>query len=205
MRSFPLFALLLTGMAALLFVLPAGDSCLVYERERVAQFWRFVTCHWVHWGFEHFVWSVGTFLLLAILCERESRRSFLVCVATATLAIPLALWGLAPNLNTYGGLSGVDSALFVQIAVRLVVEKRREGDTLFALGGVAVLLAFLGKIGFEFFAREPVFVSEDSGVTPVPLAHLVGGLVGAVINRDSHRLFLSDRFFCFFGCAGNKR
>ena len=180
-RSVPFGTVLLTTIALLLYLFPAVNASLVFERNHIGQIWRLVTCHFVHWNFEHLAWSVGTFWVLGILSEKENREAFLGCVGLSALSIPIALWMLMTNLEHYGGLSGIDSALFVLIAVGLIREKRQAGDRLLVCAGVLVLGAFLGKIGVEFFTSNPVFVSEGSGLAPVPLAHLVGGVVGAAV------------------------
>ena len=45
---------------------------------------------------------------------------------------------------------------------------------------VAVLVAFVAKVAFEFATSSTVFVDNAAGgFVPVPLAHLAGAVVGA--------------------------
>ncbi len=179
-RRVPMVTVALSFGALILFLAPLAGSALGYDRAMASHAWRFVTCHWVHWNVEHFAWSVGTFFLLGLLCEWKSRGRFLACVLGATVAIPMALWLVMPGLARYGGLSGLDSALFALVAVTLLREHVRTRDWTWVAGSGLLLAAFAAKVGYEFTTSAPVFVSEDVPLTPVPLAHLVGGAVGAL-------------------------
>lgn len=174
----PIFALLLTGLALAVGLVPAARAALCYDTEALAggAWWRVVTCHWVHAGWSHLIWDAAAFLLLAVLCERESRGRFLFCLAGSVVAIPAALGWLQPGLALYGGLSGLASALFALLVTRIA----QEGVAERAWGRVAIagilLAAFGTKVGFEAVTGQTVFVGHD--LLPVPLAHAVGAAIG---------------------------
>jgi rhomboid family GlyGly-CTERM serine protease len=160
-------------------VLPAlpafalGDR-LELDRAAVArgEVWRLLTCHWTHWTPDHLLWDSLAFLVLAFLCEaRVGRGRLLAAVAGSALAVSAAVWFL-PEIETYRGLSGIDSALFVLLAVSLMRER--------PLAGLA-LAAFLGKSAWEVATGSTLFVDAASFV-PVPLAHLVGGAWGMIVG-----------------------
>ena len=184
----PLATLLLAAAAAMIYAMPGWASIFGYDRALTGQAWRLVTCHWAHWNGEHFLWSVGTFAVLGALCERENRHAFLGCLAAAAVAIPAVLWRYAPGLGMYGGLSGLDSALFVLLAAGLLWQKAQAREWGWVVVGAALVLLFFAKIGFEFVAGAPVFVSEDAAMNPVPLAHLVGGAVGGAVGWGGQRV-----------------
>jgi hypothetical protein len=84
-------------------------------------------------------------------------------------------------MATYRGLSGVDSALFALVTVRLgreaFFDRQWRKLTLVAIvaGGFAL------KVGYEFASGATLFVdSSAGGMTPVPLAHVAGAMVGIV-------------------------
>jgi hypothetical protein len=108
---------------------------------------------------------------------------FWACVLGSTVLIPLALWTTMPQLETYRGLSGIDSALYVLLAVTLLkdeVHGRRWGWVI-ALSGV--LVAFTAKVGYEIATGGTIFVNSGaSHMIPVPLAHCVGAAVGMVVG-----------------------
>jgi len=184
-------ALGLAAVAVALALVPGAGSRLEYDRAAIAggEAWRLLTGHWVHWSGEHLFWDLLAFGVLGVLCERRGRARFLGCLAGATLAVSLGLDGLLPGMAHYRGLSGLDSALFVLLAVRLWRERAGAAGAWWAAGALA---AFLGKVGYESLTGAAVFV--HAGVTAVPLAHLAGGAAGLVaalvgrppltVNRD---------------------
>jgi rhomboid family GlyGly-CTERM serine protease len=174
----PVLSLFMAAVAAVLFVVPRASGMLSYERSLAHELWRAVTCHWVHWNAEHLLWCVGTFVVLGVLCERQDRRRFVACVAGSALVIPLVLWFVQPELLIYGGLSGLDSALFVLLAVTLIREKTRSREWIWTAAFSVALLAFIAKTAFEFTTHTPVFLTDTTGMTPVPLAHLAGAVIG---------------------------
>jgi rhomboid family GlyGly-CTERM serine protease len=180
----------LTALAGFLWLVPAATPWLEYDRAALAagQLWRLVTAHWTHWSADHLGWDLLAFALLGALCERESRSRFLLCVLGGAGAVSLAVWGLLPAVTTYRGLSGLDSALFVLLAVSVM---RAEGEPPWRLGaGAAALVLFQAKILYEIWTGTAVFV-QGAGldVAPIPLAHLAGAAVGFAVGLAPDRLF----------------
>jgi rhomboid family GlyGly-CTERM serine protease len=195
-------SLLLSILAVLLYYFPGAGELLEYSRPALAQgeIWRLVSCHWTHWSGEHLLWDVVAFGVLAALCEKQfGRRLLVTSLASAAVAIPLVIWLVQPTMETYRGLSGLDSTLFVLIAVlhagRLFSFKGRTAgrgrsakwsSALSALPLEPLIWAgalglFVCKVLFEALSGTAIFVgSGGAGVVVVPLAHLVGGSIGAL-------------------------
>lgn len=175
-------SLLLAALAAVVYFVPGMDSRLQYDQSAVeaGQYWRLVTCHWMHWSGRHLFWDVLMFGVLAWMCERRSRDRFLICLAAGTILLPAFVWMLAPAIDTYRGLSGLDSALFVLLVMLILQEGARARSARQILFAGAMLAAFLAKVGYEIAFGSAVFVADSSGAVPVPLAHLVGAVVGLV-------------------------
>lgn len=184
-RRLPCASLLFSAAAVLVFVLPSATTWLEYDRLAIAagEVWRLVSSHWTHVSGDHLVWDVLTFVVLGTLCERMSRWRFCACVLGSAILIPVALWIVLPQLETYRGLSGIDSALYVLLAVTLLKDEihgRRWG---WVMALFAVLLAFIGKVGYEIATGGTIFVdSAASHMIPVPLAHCVGAAVGMIVG-----------------------
>jgi rhomboid family GlyGly-CTERM serine protease len=181
---------ILCSLALLAFVLPGAEAVLAYDRTALAagEGWRLLTGHLVHWSADHLLWDVATFAVLGALCEMRGRRRFALCVVAAALAIPAFLWWGLPGMERYGGLSGIDSALFALLGASMLAENwRRDGGRAVALAA-ALAAAFAFKIGFELIAGQPLFAADlGPGVAPAPLAHCAGaaaGLLCAVRWRD---------------------
>jgi rhomboid family GlyGly-CTERM serine protease len=172
-------SLALAALAALLWLVPGATPWLEYDRAavRAGQLWRLLTAHFTHWSVDHLGWDLLAFALLGALCERESRPRFLAAVLGGAVVVSLAVWGLLPEVTTYRGLSGLDSALFVLLAVSVM---RAEDEPAWRLGaGAAALVAFQAKILYEIWTGSAVFVhGAGLEIGPVPLAHLAGAAVG---------------------------
>jgi rhomboid family GlyGly-CTERM serine protease len=179
----PIVTLLLSMAALAVWVTPGAASALQYVRAAPAggQWWRFFTCHWAHFSMDHLLWDVGTFTLLGTICERRNRAALMACIGISAALIPAVLWIYLPRVQTYRGLSGIDSALFILVAVDLLRAQAGRGRRALVMGIVLLLVLFIGKIAFESFSGRTVFVDSASAqMVPVPLAHLVGALAGFV-------------------------
>jgi len=152
--------LTLAALAAALF-----DGSL-FELQRGGDAWRIVTCHFTHFTHEQLAWDVLAFLVLGIACERRSRTAFHATLLASAIVIPLAVLAFDPRIETYRGLSGLDSALFAL----LVVSTRNR-----FLGA-----AFAAKIAFELATGGAVFVGD---ITVVPVAHVAGAITGAISGQ----------------------
>jgi rhomboid family GlyGly-CTERM serine protease len=159
---------LLTLAAALI----PGSSL---ELQRGGAVWRIVTCHFTHFTHEQLAWDALVFLILGIACARRNRWAFQATLLASIIIVPIAVLAFAPNVTTYRGLSGIDSALF---ALLLTMESRR--SRLVALCAVG----FVMKLLFEMTTGSTVFVSA-ADFAPVPIAHLAGAIIGLAIGTLS--------------------
>jgi len=192
-RRFGSVSLLLLPAALIIYLLPELTTWLQFDRQTIAagQWWRIASCHWTHWSWDHLFWDALAFGLLGIMCEAKSRRRFLECLLGSVLLIPLAVWIFLPDMQTYRGLSGLDSALFVLLALEVLVESYSASQWRWVAVASACLLAFVAKISFELASDMAVFVDCSNGMIPVPLAHIAGAFVGAaVILRERGRALL---------------
>ena len=180
--SVPLtLSLCLLAVAALL--LPSLTGALEFSRASLAdgECWRLLTGHLTHWNFDHFMWDLVMFAALGAICERRGRGRYAACLLAAALAIPLCVYALMPEMATYRGLSGLDSALFAMLAVLMLREKWAERDWTGTTIVAILLLGFAAKVGYEFVTLQTVFVdSAAADFIPLPLAHIVGAAVGTL-------------------------
>ncbi len=180
-HRFPFLTAALTALALAIWALPGASTALQFERCALAagELWRAVTGHWTHWSTDHLIWDLIVFAVFGALVERHSRRRFVAIAATSALAISAAVWLFAPQLTQYRGLSGIDSALFAAFFARLLRDAWRERSLLEAIVPVLALLGFVVKSAYELTTGATLFVATTSAFTTVPLAHLVGAVVGA--------------------------
>jgi rhomboid family GlyGly-CTERM serine protease len=160
---------------------PGCAEWLQYNRDAIArlELWRLLTSHFTHWSGDHLFWDALAFAVLGWLCERNGLGSFLRCVGVSAFLIPLTLWFALPQMTTYRGLSGIDSALFALLATRVVREAACEKNGLkLGVAGI-VSVGFAAKVAFELSTGTTLFVDTAArGLIPVPLAHVIGGIVG---------------------------
>jgi len=192
--------LLLGAVAVVLFAWPGASEAVQLDRAGVGdgQWWRAITGHWTHWNAEHLFWDVLVFTILAGAAERASRAWMLTVVAASAVTITFAVLLFAPEIVTYRGLSGIDSALFVALAIRWLAARLRDRERVGAVVMAGALVAFVGKTLYETTTGTTLFVDTSSGeMIPVALAHLGGALVGvltglAAAAGDSDRDFRCD-------------
>lgn len=177
---------LMISVAALLaFVFTAFADRIAFEFSdfNFCEFsWhRLLACHLLHWSGEHLFWDLSVFGLLGILCECGMPRRFAVTTLLSAVLIPLIVYFARPEVGSYRGLSGLDTALFTLVVSRFWFEKLDQRSTsgiwLFGL----LLVAMICKLSLEAWSQENVFVSDRS-FTPVPMAHVVGAAIGFIVS-----------------------
>jgi hypothetical protein len=83
-------------------------------------------------------------------------------------------------MERYGGLSGLDSALFALLGTDLVAEERHRRGSWALAAALSAVFAF--KIGHELMLGQPLFAADlGPGVAPAPLAHCVGATIGLLL------------------------
>ncbi len=178
----PWLTLALAALAVIVHANPALTEALEFTRAEfeAGQFWRILTGHLTHFGRDHLLWDLAALLLLGALGEARDRRLFIRVLAVAAVAIGLAVWLWQTRFASYRGLSGLDSALFGLVCARQVLDGIRARHAFSTWVGGLALLGFVLKCAFELLAAETVFAhsTHDLPYEPVPLAHLVGLVIG---------------------------
>jgi rhomboid family GlyGly-CTERM serine protease len=190
----PWLSLVASLMGMLASTLPAQDL-LAFTAEGVerGQWWRLWSGHFVHYGSAHLWGDWLAFAVWAALVEAESRRAL---AATLLLGAPLLLLALhlaCPRLGEYRGLSGIDTALVIELILLRgfvpVGTARERGigpwltrlfgrPALQLMGGVCSCL-LVCKIAYEFRAGHAVLAHDlGQGVQLLPAAHAFGALLG---------------------------
>ena len=179
----PSVSLVVAVAACLVIAFPTAADWLQYDRSAVAggELWRIATCHLTHWSFEHLFWDVTALLFLGFVIERDKHRRLLTCMGLSAVLIPLVVHACMPELSTYRGLSGIDSAVFMLLAVTLLADSWDQRDWGWTLVCTAVIGGFAAKTGFEFVTGTTLFVDAAAAeMLPVPLAHVVGAGIGVL-------------------------
>ena len=182
-RRIPCVSLLLTVAAAIIHFFYSLRIQLLYDRTALAhhELWRLITGHWVHLSTDHLFWSAATFLVLGSLCEIMDPKRYYAAVAISAILIPIAIWWGMPDLMIYGGLSGLDCAIYSLLMVLFIRREIRSRNWIW-VGLFSLLLGGLAaKIIYETTTGLTIFVANtNTNMTPVPFAHLVGGFIGFI-------------------------
>jgi rhomboid family GlyGly-CTERM serine protease len=175
------FIIALLALASLLIHLSASQTLLQLDRIALegGQWYRLMTCHLTHWTFEHLFWDVAVFAIAGALCELRSRKKLIGCLLGAGALIPLAIYLLQPELISYRGLSGIDAALVALLLTDLFIETLKKCHWFGMLMTLSIGGAFVVKTVVELTTGTAFFVDRGhQEFMPVPLAHLVGAIIG---------------------------
>jgi rhomboid family GlyGly-CTERM serine protease len=180
----PLATLMIGYFALVLWMLPAASELFQFDRTalEVGRWWLIFTGHLTHWSGDHILWDLATFLGLGILCEgvfQASSRRYLCMLLVSALSISFAVYICQPTLAYYRGLSGLCVAQFAYLTVVCWKDARDNLDAVMMSLSVTALISLVAKTSFEIWSGQAVFVDLSSaGYVVVPLAHLVGAVVG---------------------------
>jgi len=194
-RHIPYVSLLITAAALAIHLYLPLRLQLLYTRTDLAnqEIWRILTCHAVHLNGDHFLWSTLTFGVLGSICEIMDRKKFILSIGISAVLIPVMIWFGRPDLKIYGGLSGLDCSLYALLAVLFIKREWHRRNWLWITLYAVLLGLLLGKILYEATTGLTIFVNNtQTDMVPVPLSHLVGGLVGiavgtSMVGRKSRR------------------
>ncbi len=109
MKSVRPVLLLAVVPAILLQLAPATHSALLYDRAAIlrGEWWRLWTGHWVHFTASHLIWNLLVLAGAGWWLERVRPGSLLRYLAVAAPVLGLSFLAGAPDMSTYGGLSGL--------------------------------------------------------------------------------------------------
>jgi len=178
-RQVPVVTALVVAAGIGTYVIPGLASHLVYDRAAIlsGEVWRLLTGNWVHFSPSHLFYDLLALGIAGWIIERRGYPYFgLLCVLSA-LGISTALLAITPEVQSYGGLSGVATGAIIYFALHGLKEPGPWRGIC-----VAALVLTLGKVLLEFMTGRLTFAAVDRlPFVPVPLSHLVGGLTASLI------------------------
>ena len=175
-RSNVIFCLIILLVSGGLIALPeAGEALMLHPSASMGRFpLEAFSCHLAHSSLEHWGYDIGCFVLMGLFIPLPQ---LLPCMAASGFAIAVGVQLLHPELAAYGGLSGVNCALFVVFAARHLTPRH---PRLFLL---AIALLAL-KTGMEMQCGRTFFAT--AGFVPIHDAHVIGiccGLLFSLLQR----------------------
>ena len=182
--------LMLAVLAIAVSMIAPIANALQFHRTLIlnGEWWRILTCHFTHWNGDHLFWDVAVFAGLGMLCEHRNRVAWRTCMAAAVVLIPVALFLIRPEMQTYRGLSGLDSAFFAMVAVWKLSDSLQDREWPRVVMLSSLCLGFALKLGYEVSTGGTFFVdSSAAGFTPIVEAHVIGAVIGAAMALLSAR------------------
>jgi rhomboid family GlyGly-CTERM serine protease len=174
----PWWSLGLVTVALLAQGFDGAAAVLVYDREGIAagEMWRLLTGHLVHFSAAHLVNNLAVLVPAVWLLESRYTDAGLLLVAAAT-TVGIAMFTGAPEIQEFGGASGISLAVLTYASLRGLRENRRWSLV------CAVLLAIVcAKLTAEsLWSWRLLDWEADGRFVPVPLSHTVGAATGAAL------------------------
>jgi rhomboid family GlyGly-CTERM serine protease len=172
----------LLGTLTLLLAVSAtgqwGRQTLEYERGALAahQWWRLLSAHLVHMGWEHTLLNSAGLVLLWWLFARDfTPRRWLWILLLSVAAIDAGLWFLRPQVEWYVGASGVLHGALAAGACGMY----RRGEGL----GALLLLVLIVKLLYEQQSGASLFLGNVPLVADAHLFGTLGGLTASFVPR----------------------
>jgi rhomboid family GlyGly-CTERM serine protease len=191
-RRAPWLALTAGALSWLLSSAPADvqQRCALTPAAWWGQPWRLWTGHLVHFGAAHLRGDLIAFVVWAALLEQRDRRALARILFLATPVLSLALLAAHPRLNEYRGLSAIDCSLVVAL-----IGQRGFANARFRWFGPACLAGFALKCVYEMTQGRALFAPDlGGGAKLLPMAHVLGAMLGAVLQAWAHHVGCRARF-----------
>ena len=175
----PWWLLGLVAVALLTQWFDAAADLLVYDREGLAggELWRLLTGHLVHFSAAHLANNLVVLVPAVWLVETRYTKDTGLLLLAAASAVGIAVFAGAPEIEQFGGASGISLAVLTYACLRGLHEDRR-----WRLVCAVVLAIVCAKLAAEFFWSWGLPDWETNGhFVPVTLSHLVGTATGAAL------------------------
>jgi len=119
-KRLPWLYLAVVAFAAVVVACPSIRPALVYNRAAIAhgELWRIWTGHIVHFGWAHGFADGGLFVVIGWALERSQRSFGRWSLLVLPVVVSASLFWFDPEMNIYGGLSGVNVGLLIYLACR---------------------------------------------------------------------------------------
>lgn len=175
-RSHIILPFLVSSISLVIYLAdPQASELLRYQRDLIAQgeLWRLVTGHFCHLGAMHLGLNLlGMWLIFMLFPQTLSLKTGAVILLSSMMACSGGLWILAPQVESYVGLSAALHGLIMGAAV---IDFRQHVFT-----NSLLLLGVLAKVLWENSPYYSDTMSNLIGGYVLVQSHLFGAVSGAV-------------------------
>ncbi len=159
---------------ALFFLAGYAPKTLIFDRHAIAagEFWRLVTCHFVHCDFEHLLLNLFGLMCLILIFDRLPAKKIWLSLATGMVLVDAWIWFEMKDVSYYCGLSGIENSLLVAGLGTIWINNQ-------ARYAVIAGVLSLAKIIYEISTKTALF--SNVSWQAVPEAHAAGFAAGVVL------------------------
>jgi rhomboid family GlyGly-CTERM serine protease len=184
-RHWPVFTLLLIGIALVVAIIPGLSGRLVYDRSAIltGEVWRMFTGHCVHFSVTHLIYNLIALGVVGLMAESRRLPGFRWLCLAGPWIISAGLLVLEPRMHVYGGLSGLVTALVVFVGLHGLRER-----SAWRWVCVAMLIGVAAKIVLEMRTGGMLFATTDNpSIAVATVSHMMGAVTAMI-------LFLANEF-----------
>lgn len=165
-----------------------ADVFIYFQPLMFEQPWRFLTAHWVHLGWIHYVMNISVLLCLPLIFPKLHVKWLIVGAVCLPIIMSLIFYRYYPELQAYAGFSGVLHGLYVIAALINLKYPSEQKIAGFILFGLVVKLCWEVYVGGNASATAqligyPVFIAAHQWGA---LLAFVGVIIGYTITSKSN-------------------
>ena len=174
----PIITLVIILASLLSSILPELYAVFIFDRSALisGEVWRILTCHFVHFSNTHLAYNLFTFGIAGHVIEKKNYPNFCLLFLCLAFAISISLFTLKPNMNYYGGLSGIACGVLYYSAL-MGIKETRPWQT------ICFLIAFFlpMKIAVEIYNSASILpYFGNQSFVPMQISHVIGCLVAVL-------------------------
>jgi len=178
-RRLPVWTLVISAFALIIFYLPQLGEMFVYDRAAIihGEIWRLLSGNLVHFSIAHLLYNLIAWLIIGTIIELNAYRYFPMLIFSSSFLIGISLLLLEPELNLFAGLSGVVSAAVTYLCLYGIGEKG-----VWRWLCAATLTGLTAKTVIELgTGTSLMLLMSEENFVPVPLSHLVGIITALIL------------------------
>jgi rhomboid family GlyGly-CTERM serine protease len=159
---------------------------------RDREYWRVLSAHVAHLGWQHGAMNMLALALLIILFEHITAKRWLFAIGGSVLAVNIGLWHSLPATHSYVGLSGLLHGLILFALLESLCTHLSQAPS----GGerqvgfhVLMVVALIAKLSTEQLLGPDTELQELIGGVVWVDSHLYGALGGGMVALLDITLF----------------
>ncbi|MEA3374425.1 MAG: rhombosortase [Campylobacterota bacterium] len=169
-RHLPLKSFTIVIIVLLAFIIDDLTFLLIYERDAIldGELWRLFTSHFIHFSELHLGLNIMAFGIIGWIMEERSYPGYALLIFLMSFLIGVGMILFKPDMQYYGGLSGIAHGALVYLALFGLEESKPWNKVSYL-----VLASVLIKVGIELFTGNLLTYATETFI-PIPLSHMIG-------------------------------